>query len=177
MKRALWAVTAVLLAAVPRTAFAANDLSAAEARAPKVDLSEVRERAQKMPVDRRNDIDKRIAVTLERVNAEAAAKGQPTMAARLASEFGTTSEAVLAEKSEHGWSWGEVMIAHTLLAHSGTAVTILDLVALRREGLSWGAIAFGLQFHLEDLEEIIKAEGRVAMGLAKPDRKAAATGK
>jgi hypothetical protein len=52
-------------------------------------------------------------------------------------------------------------------------VTLSDLATLRSDGLSWGAIAYGLRFRLEDLEDAIKAQGKVAMGLANPDGKAA----
>jgi hypothetical protein len=153
------------------------DLSVRPAHAVGADLFEIRDRAETMPIDMRHDIDKRIDVTVGRVNKEAVSKGQTAVAARLASEFGLTSEALLDEKGQHGLSWGELVIAHTLLANSNTGVTLLDLVSLRSDGLGWGAIAFGLRFHMEDLEDAIKAEGRVAMGLSKADGKAAVIGK
>lgn len=149
----------------------------ASAPTAKIDLSDVRARAEQMPIDKRKDIDKRIAATVERVNKAATEKGQTALALRLASEFDMTTEALLDEKGEQGLSWGEVMIAHTLLANSDTAVTLADLMTLRAEGLGWGAIAFGLRFHLEDFEATIKAEGRVAMGLSQADAKPPAIGK
>ena len=168
-----------LMAACPSVARAGGeeDSSAAAARTASVTLSEVRERAATMPIDQRNDIDKRIAVTVERVNKEAAAKGFGTVAARLAAEFGMTTEALLDEKGVNGLSFGELVIARTLLANSEATVTLHDLVDLRADGFGWGAIAFGLRFHMEDFEDAIKAEGRVAMGLSKPDGKAAPIGK
>ncbi len=134
---------------------------------PKVDLSEVRERANSMPSDLRRDTDKRIATTVGRVNQEAHDRGQATMAARLAAEFKLTEESVLDEKAEYSLNWGEYTIAHTLLANSPAGLALADLVQLRQEGFSWGAIAFGLQFHMEDFEDMLKAEGKVAMGLSK----------
>ena len=148
-----------------------------QAQAPAPSLADVRDRAETMPSDMRRDIDKRIAITVDRVNKEATDKGQATMAARLAAEFHVTTESLLDQKAEHGLTWGEMVIAHTLLANSGTKVALADLAMLRRDGLTWGAIAFGLQFHMEDLEDAIKAEGRVAMGLSKPDGKTAPIGK
>ena len=136
-------------------------------------LPEIRDRAESMPIDQRKDIDKRIGITVERVNKDATARGQTTVAGRLATEFGVTTEALLDQKGEHGLSWGELVIAYTLLANSKEKVTLLDLLSLRSDGLSWGAVAFGLRFHMEDLEDAIKAEGRVAMGLSKPDGKPA----
>lgn len=133
----------------------------------KANLGEVRERAESMPSDARRETDKRIAITVERVNQEARDRGQATMTARLAAEFKVTRETLLDDKSEYSLSWGELMIAHTLLANSPAGLGLVDLVQLRREGFGWGAIAFGLQFHMEDFEDMIKAEGRVAMGLSK----------
>lgn len=149
----------------------------AEAAVVKIDLSELRDRAEAMPIDKRTDIDKRIAATVARVNNAATEKGQTAFAARLASEFGMTTEALLDQKGEHGLSWGEFMIAHTLLANSDAGVTLPDLMTLRSEGLGWGALAYGLQFHLEDFEETIKAQGRIAMGLSKADGKSPEIGK
>jgi hypothetical protein len=169
-------VLAALCAWMASPAFGAGqDVSSAER--PKANLAAVREKAESMPSDARREIDKRIAITVERVNHEAADGGQATMTARLAAEFKLTEESLLDEKAEHSLSWGEIVIAHTLLANSGTGLTIVDLAQLRREGLGWGAIAFGLQFHMEDFEDAIKAEGRVAMGLPKADGKAATIAK
>ena len=174
------AVVAVAFAMARTSAAYDNDdaTSAADtSRATSASLSEIRDRGETMPVDLRHDVEKRIRVTIERVNKEAAEKGQAAVAARLASEFGLTTDALLDQKGDRGLSWGELVIAYTLLANSKDKVTLPDLANLRSEGLSWGAIAFGLRFHLEDLEDAIKAEGRVAMGLSKPDGKPATIGK
>ncbi|HTM01524.1 MAG TPA: hypothetical protein VL503_10430 [Candidatus Omnitrophota bacterium] len=133
----------------------------------KLSRSEVRERAETMPIDRRLDLDKRIRLTVERVNREASDQGQAKVASRLAREFHVSPDELFAEKAEQGLSWGEMMIAHTLMAHSDNPIDFGDLAALHEEGLSWAAIAFGMQYHLEDLEEWVKAEGKVAMGLPK----------
>ena len=169
-------VLAALCSWIASPAFGAGQ-DASSAERPKANLGAVRERAESMPSDARRETDKRIAIAVERVNKEASDHGQTTMAARLAAEFKLTEESLLDEKAEHSLSWGEVMIAHTLLANSGVGLTIVDLAQLRREGLGWGAIAFGLQFHMEDFEDAIKAEGRVAMGLSKADGKAATIAK
>lgn len=169
-------VLAALCSWIASPAFGAGQ-DASSGERPKANLRAVRERAESMPSDARRETDKRIAITVERVNKEASDHGQTTMAARLAAEFKLTEESLLDEKAEHGLSWGEVMIAHTLLANAGAGLTIVDLAQLRREGLGWGAIAFGLQFHMEDFEDAIKAEGRVAMGLSKADGKAATIAK
>ena len=164
MKTNRWNMCGLVLATVAMLA-AAHCL--ADREHPKVDLSEVRDRAESMPADMRRDTDKRIAITLERVNQEARDRGQATMTKRLAAEFKLTESSLLDDKAEYSLSWGELTIAHTLLANSPVGLTLADLVELRREGFGWGAIAFGLQFHMEDFEDMIKAEGQVAMGLSK----------
>lgn len=142
-----------------------------------VTLPEIRDRAENMPIDQRKEVDKRIGITVERVNKEATAKGQTMIVGRLSAEFGMTPDALLDQKAEHGLSFGELVIAHTLLANSNAGVTLVDLVDLRSGGLSWGAIAYGLKFHMEDFEDAIKAEGRVAMGLSRADGKPAVIGR
>jgi hypothetical protein len=130
-------------------------------------LSEIRERAESMPIDTRLDIDKRIDATVTRVDRDASTKSQAKIAGKLATKFDLTSDALLELKGEYGLSWGELVVAQTLLANSSVKVDLVDLASLRSDGLSWGAIAYGLRFHLEDLEEAIRLEGRVATGLSK----------
>jgi hypothetical protein len=132
------------------------------------DLSEIRDRAGSMPIDQRTDIDKRIRATVDRVNEDAASTGQTKVATRVASKLGLTRDRLLELKGELGFSWGELVVAQTLVANSTVKLELADLASLRAEGLSWGAIAYGLRFHLEDLEEAIKAGARVATGLSKP---------
>lgn len=142
-----------------------------------VDLQAVRRRAESMPIDARVDMDKRIAATVERVNRRASEQGQSAVAARLAAEFSVPGETLLDVKGTHGWRWGDVVIAYTLLANTPQGVGPTDLASLRSEGLSWAAIAYGLQFRMEDFEEAIKAQGRVAMGWSKPDGKTETIGR
>ena len=133
----------------------------------RVSLSEVRDRAGSMPIDLRKDTDKRIAATVERVNRDVAATGQARIATKLASQFGITLDALLDVKSDRGFSWGELVVARTLLSDSKRAIDLDDLGSLRAEGFSWGALAYALGFHLEDLEDAIRAQGRIATGLSK----------
>lgn len=178
-----WAASLLVLAAAagPTHAVGAPDLepdSAAPAAGEvTADLGAIRGRAGSMPIDARIDMDKRIGATVERVNRSAADQGQAAVAARLAAEFSVPTEALFAEKAEYGWSWGQVMVARTLLANSTSGITLRDLATLREEGLSWASIAYGLRFRMEDLEDAIKAQGRVVMGSGKPDGKVEVIGK
>ena len=167
--RTIWfgAILCLIAAGVVRTDSAwTGELDSSTQRV-SADLSDIRHRAESMPTDKRQDIDKRIGLTVERINSDASAKGQTKIAERLASKFDVTSDVLLGMKGEYGLSWGELVVAHTLLANSSVKVDLPDLASLRSEGLSWGAIAFGLRFHMEDLEEAIKAGGRVAIGISK----------
>jgi hypothetical protein len=166
------------LAGDPRPASAGDEAgSSAGARETGIDLRAVRQRGQSMPIDARVDMDKRIAATVERVNRRASEQGQSAVATRLAAEFSVPREALLDVKGTHGWSWGDVMIAYTLLANTPPGAAPSDLASLRSEGLGWAAIAYGLQFRMEDFEEAIKAQGRVAMGWSKADGKAETIGR
>ena len=155
---------------VPSAALTASPAAQADRAA--VDLRAIRQRAGSMPVDARIDMDKRIAATIERVNARAVTQSSSSVAARAATEFSMTSEALLEEKGTFGWSWGEVLIAYTLLANSPPGVTPRDLANLREDGFGWASIAYGLQFRMEDFEDALKEQGRVAMGLNSADGKA-----
>lgn len=130
-----------------------------------VDISVIRERAEQMPIDRRLDMDKRIRATIDKVNDDAARRGQAVFAAKLAAAYGTTKDALLDEKATLGLGWGDLVVAHTLLGNSARKVALVDLATLRSDGLSWSAIAYGLQFHMEDLEDVIKSGGKIASGL------------
>ena len=161
---------AATVSVVDRIAAAPDEPNSSVAEVVKADadLSEIRDRANSMPIDQRRDIDKRIRATVDRVNEDASSSGQAKVATRIASKLGVTRDRLLELKGEFGFSWGELVVAQTLMANSGVKLELADLASLRAEGLSWGALAYGLRFQLEDLEDAIKAGGRVATGLSKP---------
>ncbi len=101
------------------------------------------------------------------------AKGEADVTARLASEFGLTAAALVAEKQALAVSWGEILIAHTLQANSETSVTVQQVVGLHGEGLGWGQIAAGLGFDLNHVVGAVQSETKVALGRAEPDGKVA----
>jgi hypothetical protein len=91
----------------------------------------------------------------------------------LAAEFGTTPDALLSEKTDAKASWGQLMIAHSLLANGTTDLTTKQIFDLRGEGMSWGQIANGMGLRLGDVVKAAKEEARVAKGLSQPDGKVA----
>jgi hypothetical protein len=133
----------------------------------------IRERAARVNEKATMKWDSDVAASVEQADRAGAADGQQ-IATRLGTEFGVSPDAITAEKSDLHTSWGELMIAHTLMANSTTDVTAKDLFDLRAQGMGWGQIAIGMGFRLGDAISAVKAEGRVASGLDKADGKVAA---
>jgi len=130
----------------------------------------IMEKAKKVPPVEAEDTEKKLRETVKKVDEEAAAKGDQTVASRLAADFGMTADALIAEKGTYKTGWGELMIAHTLLANVKSGVVTLDqLFEMRRNGLGWGQIGHGLDLKLSGVVSAAKAQSRVAIGLAKAD--------
>jgi hypothetical protein len=91
------------------------------------------------------------------------------VARRLGAEFGATPQAVSAERSRLGVSWGDYVIAQTLSANTDPRIPTEQLIALHRGGLDWGQVAAGLEFDLADAVAAVQAETRVATGAAPAD--------
>jgi hypothetical protein len=121
--------------------------------------------------------DQKVTSALESVNSDVeknvTTDGDRKIAERLAGEFGSTPDALIAEKSDLKASWGQLMIAHSLIANDTNNLTAKQLFDLRAEGMSWGQIATGMGFQLGDVVRAAKEEAKVAKGLAKPDGKVA----
>ena len=136
-------------------------------------MDHMKELGMKASAKERTDVDKSIDEIEKNVENETAAKGDAEVSARIAGEFGMTPDALTAERSQYGRGWGELMIAHTLLANAKTDATLSDFFGLRSQGQGWGVIAAGLGLKLGEVTPALKSEGRVAMGLEKPDGKPA----
>ncbi len=78
-----------------------------------------------------------------------------------------------AERAQYARGWGELLVAHTLMANAKTDATLTDLFTMRSQGMGWGAIAAGMNLQLGDVVTAMKSEQRVAMGLEKGDGKPA----
>ncbi len=195
----LW--TVVALAAIAGTAGASNDgatasgttsndVSAgsatgqaqatvgAEAETPKgheaaARLKAIRARAHKMSDKAREALDKKLSEVTAGVDAEVTAKGEAQVADRLAADFQMTSEALTSERAGFSIGWGELMLAHTLLANANHEVTLEQLFELHGEGLGWGQIAFGLGLKPNGITAAARSEGLVARGQTAPDGKVA----
>jgi len=136
-------------------------------------MKAIRDRANKAPAKGRALVDKKLAKISTDVDAEATAKGKAVAAGRVAPEFGMTGDALAAETDQFKSGLGEVIIAHTLMANSTSAVTMDQLFALRTDGMGWGQIAQGLNLKLGEVVSAVMSEGAVAQGTAKADGKTA----
>jgi hypothetical protein len=133
---------------------------------------EIEAKGSKVSATSRAKAEAKMDVSMKNVDSEAE-KGEAKVAGRLATEFGTTAEALMLEKTELGTSWGHLMIAHTLAANSATEVTAAQLVTMQKDGMGWGQIAAGLGLTLGEVVSAVNAESRVARGLLAADGKVA----
>jgi len=150
---------------------ATMEQSAAAKSNPAIDR--VKERGLKASAKERADVDKKLDEIEKQVENEATAKGEAAVAGRIAGEFSVTADALTAERNQFNRGWGEILVAHTLLANAKTDATIADIFQMRNQGMGWGVIAAGLNLKLGEVVPAVKSEGRVATGLAKGDGKAA----
>jgi hypothetical protein len=168
-------------APVTQTQTTTSGEAAAQAQPPDVSKSEarlqaIRDRAAKMPATDREEIEKKLEGNAKDVDVEAVTNGDATVADRFAAEFGMTSEALLAERTQYNVGWGEVMIAHTLLANAPSGTTIDQLYTLHADGMGWGQVAFGMGLRVGSVAAAVKTETMVARGSMKADGKTAKIG-
>ena len=134
-------------------------------------LANIRKTGVTVEAKARDKFEADVTVAAKQVEADAATAGDPKVAERLGTEFGMTPDALIAEKNELGTSWGQLMIAHTLMSNASAEVTSRQLFDLRTEGMGWGQIAHGLGLKLGPAIGAVKTEARVARGLEKADGK------
>jgi hypothetical protein len=136
-------------------------------------LATIRERAHGTPEKDAKETETKLDASKSSVDKEAAAKGDNVVAGRLATEFGTTSDALMAEKAQYNTGWGDLMIAHALQANGGD-VTVDQLFQMRTtDNLGWGQIANGMGLKLGKVVSAVQSEGKVATGQSKGDGKVA----
>jgi hypothetical protein len=113
------------------------------------------------------DTDNKLEGTLRAVDKEAA-KGDGAVSVRMVAEFRISPEAILSERTRLSAGWGELLVAHTLLANTKSGITIDHLFDMRDEGMGWGQIAHGLGLKQNEVVTAVRAEGRVIRGKSKP---------
>jgi hypothetical protein len=133
-----------------------------------------RERGKAMTAKETATIDKDLTTAAKGVDDKAAKDGDATVAGRLASDFGVSSDALLAEKAKYNVGWGDLMIAHTLGSNTLTGVTVDEIMIMRTaDAMGWGAIASGLDLKLGNVVSGVKSQAKVATGASRADGKPA----
>jgi hypothetical protein len=133
-----------------------------------------RERGKGVTAKETATIDKDLTTVAKGVDDKAVKDGDATVAGRLASDFGVSSDALLAEKAKYNVGWGDLMIAHTLGSNTLTGVTVDEIMLMRTtDAMGWGAIASGLDLKLGNVVSGIKSQGKVATGASRADGKPA----
>jgi len=139
-------------------------------------LEAIKDKGAQVDARARAKAEAKLDASAKSTDQKAEAQGEATVAARLAKEFGTTTDAIMSQKAQLETSFGQLMIAHTLSANAGdgtNAISVDQLFELRGEGMGWGQIAAGLGFNLGSVVSAVQSENRVAIGLSKPDGMAA----
>ena len=166
--------SAEVKAATPEAQAAANVAADAQARAEfERQKKAIAEKGAKVSAKTRAKAEAQLTTAASEVNGTAEKQGEAKVATRLASEFGGTGEAMIAERQNLDASWGDLMIAHTLSANSKTDITTSQLIEMKKDGTGWGQIAAGLGLELGSVVSGVNTEGRVASGLARADGKVA----
>ena len=148
--------------------------TAAQTPPPSAAYLAARERGKAVTAKETANVDKQLTPVVKQVDDLAAKAGDATVAGRLASDFGVSSDALMAEKAKYNTGWGDLMIAHTLTSNTLTGVTLDEVMAMRTtDAMGWGAIASGLDLKLGNVVSGVKSEAKVAMGSSRADGKPA----
>jgi len=151
-----------------------TETTAAQAAPPSAAYLAARERGKAVTAKETANVDKQLTPVSKQVDDLAAKAGDATVAGRLASDFGVSSDALMAEKAKYNTGWGDIMIAHTLASNTLTGVTLDEVMAMRTtDAMGWGAIASGLDLKLGNVVSGVKSEAKVAMGASRADGKPA----
>jgi hypothetical protein len=137
------------------------------------EISRVRERGLKVSAKERAAAETKLSADARKIDADAGQQGEATVAGRLAGEFQSTADAMMAERTDLKASWGDLTIAHALAANAKTDLTVADLAGMHADGMGWGQIAAGLGLNLGETVSAIHTEGKVAGGQAKAGARAA----
>jgi hypothetical protein len=73
------------------------------------------------------------------------------------------------ERARTASRWSDFMIAHTVKASAPRAISLEQILGLRRAGLAWTGIAYGLGLRPIQLVSAVRSQSRVATGLERPD--------
>jgi hypothetical protein len=138
------------------------------------ELIAIRDAGEALPVGVIEHAEARLDATRRRVDEEAATNGDEKIVARMAEEFGMTEEALHGERDHLTVGWGNLLVAHTIVANARIRLTVAQLFDLYHEGVQWAQIAGGLKLDLNEFAWAVGVETRVALGFGRPDGQIAA---
>lgn len=163
-------VLAALALTNPSLAQTASSSASGDAKSSAtLDKAKMQEQAAKVSADSRAQTDAKLTAQAKKIDATASASGSATVATRMSKEFGVSADVLTSERQQFDVGWGQIMIAHTLMASATNGVTADQLLQLRQQGMGWGEIAAGLGLSLGRTVSAVNAESRVALGQAKGD--------
>lgn len=141
-------------------------------------LGGVRARAATVDAAERRATEPQLDSLRAAIDAHADSVGGDTLSLRLRREFGSLADSAEVWRSRTGLGWGELVIATTLAANAPDSLrlSVLDLAALRNEGLGWGAIAHGMGYSLGSLVSAARTEALTATGVNPADGRVARIG-
>jgi hypothetical protein len=133
------------------------------------DVQALLDRGAQISLRERTVAEARMFAAARGTEAEAKTEtGERDVAGRLAADFGLTAGALSQERLESAASWGDLMIAHTLVALATPALTAPQLLTLN-QNVGWGQIAAGLGLRLGDAVGGVRAESWIAAGTSRAE--------
>lgn len=141
---------------------------AAPPRATRRELVAIRERARSTPGGTIRLYEPKIEVLGAEVDLEAM-RDEAQVARRLGGEFGIGAGQLFRERARVASRWSDFMIAHTVFVNTPRPISFEQVLGLRRGGLPWTSIAYGLGLRPIQLVSAVRSESRVATGLDRPD--------
>ena len=159
----------IILAATDSLAGAAPRASrAVPERASRRELAAIRARAESAATGTLRLYEPRIDAMAAEVDL-ASMRDETLVASRLAVEFGTGVGPIMRERARVASRWSDFMIAHTVKANARRPISLEQILGLRRAGLAWTGIVYGLGLRPIQLVSAVRSQSRVATGLERPD--------
>jgi len=105
--------------------------------------------------------ESRIQEQVTFLDNQAFSGGDQAVAQRLSVTFGVSNDVLLQEKATAGVTWGDVFLAHTIVANTRTALTTTDLLQMRVSGLTWLQVARNVNLSTTRFSDAIQIETRL----------------
>ncbi|HET9253234.1 MAG TPA: hypothetical protein VFP58_14065 [Candidatus Eisenbacteria bacterium] len=104
-----------------------------------------RERSTAASNGRAVGIERSLEASVDRLESDADRRGDGAAADRLAAELRVSSDLLHEQRDRFDASWGDLLIAHTLVDQSRSGASVSRVFAMRDDGMSWFQIAKSLR--------------------------------